>query len=163
MKTENLETRIPIVTVMGHVDHGKTTLLDTLRESSVANSEAGGITQKIGGFSMNSDYGKLSFIDTPGHSLFKNMRETGSSCADLVILVLSATEGIKPQTLEVLELIKKFKLPYIIAINKIDLPEACIETAEEELVNMGINLMTYGGDIPVIPISAKTGENLDLL
>ena len=160
---QNIIPKKPVVTIMGHVDHGKTTLLDYLRDSDVADKEHGGITQKIGGFTLNSKFGKISFIDTPGHALFKNMRETGVNVTDYVVLIISATEGPKPQTLEVLEMIKKSKLPYLIAINKIDLKESDVEKVEEELIELGIELEPYGGDIPVIHISAKTGLNCNLL
>lgn len=153
----------PVVCIMGHVDHGKTTLLDYYRHTSVAAKEVGGITQKIGGFTLSTKNGQVSFIDTPGHELFSNMRETGVNCADIVVMIVSATEGVKPQTKEVFSLIKQYKLPYIVAVNKIDLPNADVEKVEEELIELGAELEPYGGDVPVIHISAKTGQNLDLL
>ncbi len=112
---------------------------------------------------MNSKLGPISFIDTPGHALFKNMRETGVDVTDYVVLILSATEALMPQALEVLDLIKKYDLPYMIAINKIDLAEADPERLEEQLIEQGVDLESYGGSIPTIHISAKTGQNVDLL
>ena len=163
VRTQILSRKKPVVCIMGHVDHGKTTLLDYYRKSAVADREAGGITQKIGGFTLSTPKGPISFIDTPGHELFTNMRETGINCADIIVMIVSATEGVKPQTREVFDLIQKNHLPYIVVINKIDLPQADVEAVEEELVEMGIDLEYYGGDVPCVHISAKTGENLDLL
>ena len=118
---------------MGHVDHGKTTLIDYLRKSNIAQGEVGGITQKIGAFTINHLDKKLTFIDTPGHEAFINMRKRGASLTDLVILIVSATEGVKQQTKEVISILKEDNIPFIVAINKIDLPSADPESAEEEL------------------------------
>lgn len=116
-----------VVTIMGHVDHGKTTLIDYLRKSDIAAKEDGGITQRIGAFSINTFGERLTFIDTPGHEAFTNMRKRGASVTDLVVLVVSATEGVKKQTVEVIELIRQMGVKFIVAISKIDLPEANID------------------------------------
>lgn len=157
------EKRKPIISIMGHVDHGKTTLLDYFRNTRKASNEVGGITQKIGGFTMNTKYGELSFIDTPGHAIFSNMRKTGAFLADIVVVIISAIEGIQPQTNEVLDLIREYKLPFIVAINKIDKEGSDPEAVEESLVERGIDLEPYGGTVPVIHISAKNGKNAELL
>ena len=163
VKSQVMVDKKPVVCIMGHVDHGKTTLLDYYRNTTVAAKEVGGITQKIGGFTLSTKNGQVSFIDTPGHELFSNMRETGVNCADIVVMIVAATEGVKPQTKEVFSLIKQYNLPYIIALNKVDLPAADTEMVEEELIELGCELEPYGGNVPCIHISAKTGENLDLL
>lgn len=148
---------------MGHVDHGKTTLIDYLRKSNIAEKEHGGITQKVGAFHIKCHGEKITFIDTPGHEVFTNMRKRGASVTDLIVLVVSATEGVKKQTLEVIDIIKSEQLPVIVAINKIDLPNADIEETEDALVAAGLNLDPKGGDIPVVHISAKVGTNVELL
>jgi len=159
---QQLNMRPPIVTIMGHVDHGKTTLLDRLRNSNMVDQEFGGITQKIGAFMVKNKEGKrITFIDTPGHEAFMNMRKRGAQCTDLVILVVAATDGIQPQTLEAYEHAKAAGVPIIIAINKID--RASPQEIEKDLVEHGIMIEPAGGNIPVIHISALKGTNIDLL
>lgn len=158
-----LDPRPPIVTIMGHVDHGKTTLLDGYRNSNLTGAEVGGITQKIGGFMVNTAFGIVSFIDTPGHSLFTNMRRTGASCTDIIILVISAIEGVQAQTLEVLRIIEESKIPVIVAINKIDSKAADPEAVEEQLWNLGVEIEPKGGNVPVVHISAVNKMNTGLL
>lgn len=157
------EPRPPIVTIMGHVDHGKTTLLDSYRNSALAEAEVGGITQKVGGFCVQTPFGQVTFIDTPGHSLFTNMRKTGAGCTDLVILVVSAVEGVQNQTHEVLSIIEDSKIPVMIAINKIDSPKADPEAVEDQLFNMGVQIEPRGGNIPVVHISALNKINTNML
>jgi len=158
-----LQSRPPIVTIMGHVDHGKTTLLDSYRNSELTAAEVGGITQKIGGFMVDTQYGKVSFVDTPGHSLFSNMRRTGATVTDIVILVISAIEGVQSQTLEVLNLIEESNIPVVIAINKIDSAKADPEAVEEQLWQMGVQIEPKGGNVPIIHISAVKRQNTSLL
>ncbi|MBS1889747.1 MAG: GTP-binding protein [Actinobacteria bacterium] len=155
--------RPPVVTIMGHVDHGKTTLLDFLRSSDIAKHEHGGITQKIGAFNVDYRGEKVTVIDTPGHQAFVNMRMRGATVTDMIVLVVSATEGVKQQTVEVIELARSSGLPMIIAINKIDLPEADPENVEKELADKEVPIEPFGGTIPVVHISAKQGSNVDLL
>ncbi len=153
--------RPPVVTVMGHVDHGKTTLLDTIRKANVASGEAGAITQHISSYQIEYSGKKITFVDTPGHEAFTAMRARGSQLADFIILMVSATEGPKPQTVEVIERAKLSKTPVIVAINKIDLPEADIEKAKNDITKFGLIPEEWGGETPFIPISAKNGDNLD--
>ncbi len=148
---------------MGHVDHGKTTLIDYLRNSSIAQGEVGGITQKIGAFHINCHGEKITFIDTPGHEAFSNMRRRGALVTDMIVLIVAATEGVKKQTQEIIDMIVKDKIACIVAINKIDLPHADVESTENSIYEAGLNIEPKGGDIPVIHISAKTGQNVDLL
>ena len=154
--------RPPIVTVLGHVDHGKTTLLDAIRKTSVAIREAGGITQNIGASVVTTKDGKrITFIDTPGHAAFDKMRSRGAKVADIVILVVDASGGVKPQTLESLQLIKEVKTPFIVAITKIDLPSADIEGVKGQLEKQGIYFEGRGGNVPVVAVSAKTGKAIE--
>lgn len=157
--------RCPVVTIMGHVDHGKTTLLDAYRNSNIAEFEHGRITQKIGAFRVDtgSDGKFITYIDTPGHHVFSGMRRRGASVTDLIVLVVSATDGVQQQTKEVLEIASQEKVPIIIAINKIDLEGADPSATEEELAKNGIELEINGGNIPVVHISAKARMNLDML
>lgn len=154
---------------MGHIDHGKSTLLDFIRKSKVVEGEAGGITQHISAYEVlheaqDGTTKKITFLDTPGHEAFQKMRSRGSQAADIAILVVSAEDGVKPQTLEALEAIKQGGIPYIVAINKIDVANADIEKTKASLLEVGIYLEGLGGDIPYVPISAKTGEGIsDLL
>jgi translation initiation factor IF-2 len=164
----NIVKRPPIVVVMGHIDHGKTTLLDAIRKTNVANKEAGGITQNIGAYeitvsSKNEEYNnrKITFIDTPGHEAFTTMRLRGTKVADVAILIIAADEGVKPQTVEALHLIQQAKIPYIIALNKIDKPEANPNQVKTQLAEIGVLVEGWGGNIPVINISAKEGKNIE--
>ena len=152
-------TRQPIVTIMGHIDHGKTTLLDKIRSANVCAKEAGGITQHIGAYSACD----ITFIDTPGHAAFINMRSRGAQITDIIVLVIAGTEGIMAQTKECLNLIKKLNTPFIVALNKKDLPNFSPDKVKGQLVEAGFTPEEYGGDVPVIPISAKSGEGIDKL
>lgn len=161
---ETLKIYAPVVSVLGHVDHGKTTLLDTIRKSNIAPREVGGITQAIGASKIQITHeGKkrdITFIDTPGHEAFSNMRSHGVSASDIVLLVVAADDGIKPQTKESIEKILASKLPFIVVITKIDAPGANIEKVKQELLKEGILLEGLGGDVPYIGVSAKTGEKI---
>jgi translation initiation factor IF-2 len=154
----------PVVAVLGHVDHGKTTLLDTIRKTSIAERESGGITQRIGASSVTIPHeGKnrtITFIDTPGHEAFTNMRGRGAQAADIGILVVSAADGVKPQTLESIQVLKKAGIPYIVALTKADLDTALPDKVKQELMKVDVQLEEYGGDIPVIAVSAKTNLNI---
>ena len=156
-------TRPPVVTIMGHVDHGKTTLLDKLRNAAIANSEYGGITQHIGAYQLQKDKTTITFIDTPGHAAFTAIRARGARVTDIVVLVIAANDGIKQQTIEAIEHAKAAGVAIIVAINKIDLPDANIAKVKNDLVKHGLLIEEMGGDILVVEISAKTGENLDNL
>jgi len=151
--------RPPIVAVMGHIDHGKTSLLDRIRSTNIVKREAGGITQHIGAYQVNG----ITFIDTPGHAAFCDMRSRGAQITDIVVLVVAATEGIMPQTKECLEHIKKANLPFIVAMNKMDLDNAAPDKVKGQLVELGFTPEEYGGQTSVIPVSAKTGLGIDKL
>ncbi|MGB9666020.1 MAG: translation initiation factor IF-2 [Candidatus Cryosericum sp.] len=157
------ETRPPVVTVMGHVDHGKTTLLDFIRKSSVASREKGGITQKIGAYEVQIKGKTIIFIDTPGHEAFTSMRLKGSQVTDVVILVVAAEEGVKEQTLEALDHAKAARVPIIVAMNKIDKPEANPERVKQQLADRGLQPDDWGGDTVFLPVSAKTGKGVEEL
>jgi len=155
------DLRPPIVVVLGHVDHGKTTLLDTIRKANVVAKESGGITQHIGAYQVKHNDKLITFIDTPGHEAFSQMRSRGAKAADIAILVIAAEEGIKPQTKEVIEYVKD--IPVIVALNKIDKPQANPEKVIGELEKQGLAVEERGGQVPVIKISAKDGTNIDEL
>ena len=152
--------RPPIVVVMGHVDHGKTTLLDTIRKTKVAEGESGGITQHIGAYQAEHKGQKITFIDTPGHEAFLAMRSRGAQAADLCILVVAADDGVKPQTEESIKIIQKTSIPFVVAVNKIDKPGADLERVKRELSNLNIMPEEWGGKNLFIPLSAKTGQGI---
>lgn len=158
---QNLLTRPPVVAIMGHVDHGKTSLLDAIRNSRVAEKEHGGITQHIGAYQIDFKNQKITFIDTPGHAAFSQMRARGAQVTDLVILVIAADDGVMPQTKESLSHIKASGVPFIIAANKIDLPGADINRIKQQLAENDVLVEEYGGNVPVVAVSAKTKQGLD--
>jgi len=162
-KSENLKPRYPIITIMGHVDHGKTTLLDALRESDVVGSEAGQITQHIGAYMVKTARGNITVLDTPGHEAFTAMRAHGVKITDIVVLVVSAVDGVMPQTLEAINHAKAADAPIIVAINKIDLPTANAQQIKQQLSNHGLLPEDWGGKTPMVEISAKKRLNLDKL
>lgn len=161
--TEALEKRPPIITVMGHVDHGKTSILDAIRKAKVASGEAGGITQHIGAYTVDFNNQKLTFLDTPGHEAFTAMRARGAQVTDVVILVVAADDGIMPQTAEAISHCKAAKVPMVVAINKIDREGANVDRVKQELTEYGLVVEDWGGDIIAVPVSAKTGEGMDTL
>ncbi|MGO9260363.1 MAG: translation initiation factor IF-2 [Bryobacteraceae bacterium] len=162
-ESKDLQKRAPVVTIMGHVDHGKTSLLDAIREANVAAREAGGITQHIGAYYVEMKGRKIVFIDTPGHEAFTRMRARGAKVTDIVVLVVAADDGVMPQTLEAIDHARAAGVPIIVAINKIDKPEAQPERIKQQLADRGLLAEDWGGDTVVVPVSARTHENLDLL
>ena len=162
-RSENLKNRPPIVTVMGHVDHGKTSVLDVLRSSNVVSGEFGGITQHVGAYQIENDNNKITFIDTPGHAAFTEMRARGSKLTDVVVLVVAADDGVKPQTVESIKHAKAAKVPIVVAINKCDLPEADPQKIKNQLLEYELIAEDLSGDTLMIEISAKTKLNLDKL
>ncbi|HMF77869.1 MAG TPA: translation initiation factor IF-2 [Bryobacteraceae bacterium] len=162
-ETKDLVRRAPVVTIMGHVDHGKTSLLDAIRQTNVAGREAGGITQHIGAYYIERNNRKIVFIDTPGHQAFTRMRARGAKVTDIVVLVVSADDGVMPQTLEAIDHAKAAGVPMIVAINKIDKPDAQPERVKQQLADRGLLAEDWGGDVVMVPVSAKSNINLDLL
>ena len=162
-KEEDLVTRPPVVVVMGHVDHGKTSLLDTIRKTNVISGEAGGITQAIGAYTVNINGRQITFLDTPGHEAFTAMRARGAQITDIAILVVAANDGVMPQTIEAINHAKSAGIPIIVAINKIDLPDANIDKVKQELMTYELVPEEWGGDTICVPISAKKNLNIDQL
>lgn len=153
--------RAPVVTIMGHVDHGKTSLLDYIRKTKVAAKEAGGITQHVGAFEAKTSKGKIVFIDTPGHEAFTTIRARGANVADIAIIVIAADDSLMPQTREAIAHAQAAKVPMIVAINKVDLPQADPERVKTDLTQLNLVPEEYGGDLVVVPVSAKTGEGVE--
>ena len=162
-KKEELETRPPVIVVMGHVDHGKTSLLDAVRKTNVIEGEAGGITQAIGAYKVKVNDREITFLDTPGHEAFTAMRARGAQITDIAILVVAANDGVKPQTIEAINHAKSAGIPIIVAINKIDLPDANIERVKQELMAYDLVPEEWGGDTIFVPISARNHQNIDQL
>ena len=162
-KEEDLVTRPPVVVVMGHVDHGKTSLLDTIRKTNVISGEAGGITQAIGAYTVNVNGRQITFLDTPGHEAFTAMRARGAQITDIAILVVAANDGVMPQTVEAINHAKSAGIPIIVAINKIDLPDANVDKVKQELMTYELVPEEWGGDTICVPISAKKNLNIDQL
>ncbi len=165
-KNDSIIERPPIIVVMGHIDHGKSTLLDYIRKSSIVDNETGGITQGISAYEVihktkEGEEKRITFLDTPGHAAFSQMRMRGADVADIAILIVSAEDGVKQQTKEAIESIKSAGIPYIVAINKIDRPEANVEKTKQNLAENDIFVEGYGGDISFVPISAKEGTGID--
>jgi len=161
--SENAAPRAPVVTIMGHVDHGKTSLLDAIRKTRVTEQEAGGITQHIGAYQVTVQNRKITFLDTPGHEAFTLMRARGAKVTDIVVLVVAADDGVMPQTEESISHTKAAKVPIVVAINKIDKPGVNPERVKRELAERGLQAEDWGGDTPMVEVSAKTGKNLELL
>ncbi len=162
-KPEMLAPRPPVVTVLGHVDHGKTSLLDKIRAANVAAGEAGGITQKIGAYTVERNDRKITFVDTPGHEAFTAMRARGAKVTDVAILVVAADDGVMPQTKEAIAHVKAATVPIVVAINKMDRPDAQPDRVKQQLVEEGLQPVDWGGNVEMVPVSAKTGDGIDSL
>ena len=160
---EDLVERPSVVTIMGHVDHGKTTTLDAIRHTKVTAGEAGGITQHIGAYQVEENGKKITFLDTPGHAAFTTMRARGAKITDITILVVAADDGVMPQTIEAINHAKAAEVPIIVAVNKIDKPTANPDRVMQELTEHGLVPEAWGGDTIFVPISAKMGEGIDNL
>src|SRR3989339_27789 len=158
---EKLQTRPPVVVILGHVDHGKTSLLDYIRKTKVVEKESGGITQHIGAYQAEHNGKKITFIDTPGHEAFSAMRSRGAKVADIALLVVAADDGVKPQSKEAIEHIKKAGLATIVVLNKIDKPDVLLDKVKSQLMENGLAVESYGGEIPSVNVSAKTGKGID--
>ncbi len=161
VEDDYLEERPPVITIMGHVDHGKTSLLDKIRSTKVAEREAGGITQHIGAYMVSKDGKNITFIDTPGHEAFTEMRARGAQATDIAIIVVAADDGVKPQTIEAVNHAKTADVPIIVAINKIDKPDANPDLVKSQMAEIGITPSEWGGEYEFVPVSAKTGEGID--
>ena len=161
IEDDYFEERPPVITIMGHVDHGKTSLLDYIRNSKVAEKEAGGITQHIGAYMIQKDGKKITFIDTPGHEAFTEMRARGAQATDIAIIVVAADDGVKPQTVEAVNHAKTAEVPIIVAINKIDKPDANPDLVKSQMAEIGITPSEWGGEYEFVPVSAKTGDGVD--
>ncbi len=162
-RPELLTARPPVVTVLGHVDHGKTSLLDKIREANVAGGEAGGITQRIGAYTVEKNDRKITFIDTPGHEAFTAMRARGAKVTDVAILVVAADDGVMPQTIEAISHIRAASVPIVVAINKIDKGDANPDQVKTQLTEQGLQPVDWGGKVEMVPVSARNGTGIDKL